>query len=331
MRNFRIYPIVTVVVGILVFVTTASADVTVKQKLTTTMLGGMMSSEGTTTTYISGDKQKIDSKMKTMMSMFSGPETKTASIMRLDKDLVWNLDHRSKSYTEMTFEQMKAMTASAGDQMQQSGGGDQMPDAGDFEMGKPEFSIDKTGKTDKFKGYNCDEIILHMVMHGKNKETGDTGSVVFHDVMWVTKEWKGNDEYLASNKKLIAKMGYGSGSQGWESMLGMMNLDADELESQFSEIDGFPMKQKITMKFTGGLQAESSGDAAEQQEAMKEAAKAMKGLGGLFGKKDKGDKSESKGPSDPTALMEIEIEVESLSTKGIKADEFEIPKGYKKR
>ena len=39
----------------------------------------------------------------------NGKPTKASSIARLDKDLMWQVDHKDKSYTEMTFAQMRAM------------------------------------------------------------------------------------------------------------------------------------------------------------------------------------------------------------------------------
>jgi len=299
----------------------ASADVTIKQKTTTKMMGGMVTMSGKSNVYISGDKQKTDQEMKTKMMMGKAPTTNTSYVMRLDKDLVWNIDHDRKAYTELTFAQMKAMTASA-PQMGQMGGESGPPDAGDLEMGKPVVTVDRTGNEEKIKGYQCKEVILQMTVHCKNKKTGDTGSYVVHDRMWLASDCPGREEYRAFGQKAAKKMGYGMG--GGSAFAGF-GIDPEAMWEKMSELDGFPMRQKISMVITGEIMQQGGPSGAEQQEAMKQASKMMKGIFG--GKKDK--ESDESGPGSD-AMVEMTIEVESVSTKGIDGGAFEIPEGYKK-
>ncbi len=322
----------------------AAADVVITQKIESSMMGGLFSSNGTTTTMISGDKQKNETEMKMDLGIVSGPSTKETSIIRLDKGVAWNVNHDSKSYTESDLTAWQEMMESAGSPM--GGDGDQpsdMPNYEDIEMNPPEITIERTGKKDKIAGYTCEEVILRMVMSGKDRETGDTGSFIVTDQMWVTKDCPGYDELRAHGEKTASKMSFSPTTTGSYTQMGALGIDTEELAAKMKEIDGYPMKQVMTMSISGeitsgGMTAEQR---AESQQAMKDAKDALKnlgGLGGLFGggKKDKEKKDEPKveetdeGLAVAGAIMNVTIEVEDISTKSVNASEFEVPEGYKK-
>ena len=305
----------------------ASADVVVKQKTTSTMMGGMMNMIGHSTMCISGDKQRIDTRMETKMPMFSTPAVKTTSITRLDKELTWNIDHEQKTYLEHSFSQTRAMMDSMSMQWQSIGGQSDAPDTENMEFQKPEFKIERTGQKKKISGYKCEEVILQMIIRARDKKTGDTGSFVVHDRLWVTKDWPGQKEHEAFSKKAAEKMGCGPGMEAVGSSFAMMGLDPETLTEKLSEIGGFPMRQEMTMTISGQISVQDEEETAEQLEAMKDAAEMLKGLGGLFGKKAEAEKEPGAGPA---AMFEVTIEIESVSTGNVDSSEFEVPAGYKK-
>ena len=86
----------------------------------------MMASEGTVTTAISNDKSWSESRMEAKSSFMGafGKNLDSFSIMRLDKNLTWQLMPDKQQYSEMTFEQMRAQLEQSREQleeMQQSG------------------------------------------------------------------------------------------------------------------------------------------------------------------------------------------------------------------
>jgi len=317
------------------------ADVTVTQKVSTSMMGGLFSSGGTMTTTISGDKQKTESEMKMDMGFMSGPSMKETSIIRLDKGVSWSIDHDKKRYTEVDLAHFQDQMESAS-RAQQGGTEGEMPNYDDYEMEPPEITVERSGKKEKIAGYPCEEVILKMVMKGKDKKTGDTGSFIVTDYMWVTKDCPGYEEFLAFGTKSAETMGVGLMASGSMAQMGTMGIDTKELADKMKEIDGFPMKQTMLLNISGeitsgGMTAEEQ---ADQQKAMKDAKEKLKdlgGLGGLFGKK-KDDKAEepkmTQTDDDSMSLsgtvMQMVIEVEDISTKGVKGTEFEVPEGYKK-
>jgi len=322
--------------AVLALAVLASADVVIEQKTTSTMMGGMFSSTGHSKIYLSGDKQKTDTEMKTEMSMFSAPTMKTTNIIRLDKEVAWNIDHAQKTYTELSFAQMRAMMSSAQAEQGEMGAQSGAPSAEDMEIQKPEFNIEKTGQKKKIMGYKCEEVILEVIVRARDKQTGDTGSFIMFDRMWVTADWAGHKEYEAYSKKAAQKMGFGAGMEAAGSSLAMMGLDPETMMEKMSEIGGFPMRQEMTMTISGDIkgQMETEGGQMtdEQKEAMKEASEALKGLGlgGLFGKQKEESEEKKEATVGSAAIFEAIIEVESVSTKDVDPGEFEVPKGYKK-
>ncbi len=338
-RQSFVHPVLAIVVSLALY-GTAAADVTITQKITSSMMGGMFASNGTSTMMVSGDKQRTDTEMQMDLGIMSGPMTFETMVIRLDKGVTWSIDHDNKTYTEIDLTALNKLlesqqTMTSGEDARQ---GD-MPNYEDVEMDPPKITVERTGKKEKIAGHSCEEVILRMVMHGKDRETGDTGSFIVTDQMWVSKDFPGYDEIKNYGEKSASAMGFPRMATGSYTQMGTMGIDTEELYDKMKEIDGYPLKQIMTMSIsgeitTGGMTAEEQ---AEQKEAMKEAKDALKdlgGLGGLFGgKKDKEEpKAETTDEDIAVAgtVMNVTIEVEDISTKSVNASEFEVPKGYKK-
>lgn len=333
MRTARMWLMVVLAVGLLVLPELVLADVVIKQKTTATMVGGVIKSNGTMTTMISGDKQRTDSEIKTKVLLFS-PTTKTTDIMRLDKELVWNLENKKKTYTEMTFAEMRAMLDSLQAEMQKMSEEPSKKDE-DYELSPPEFKVEKTGNKATIAGYSCEEYIMTVITRAKDKKTGDTGSFTLHNQMWMTTDWAGQEEYQAFAAKMAEKMGFGRGMESAQSYLGMMGVNADDLSAEMGKVGGFPMKQEMTMYTFGGGGTQQEADTTQAKDTAEESTTPtdnLKKLGGLFGKKK--DKDKEKKPKEsaakPGALFSMTVEVESLSADGVEGSQFEIPNGYKK-
>ena len=319
---FRIKTLQTVAAGIAVLMVplVVSADVTVKQKTSSAIMGGVIKASGIITTSIRGDKERNETEMKTKV-LLASPTVKTADIMRLDKEIVWNLDQKKQTYTEMTFAEMRALLDSANAQMQAVADESKKTKEEDqYEVSPPEFSVERTGNKATIAGYACDEVILKAVTRAKDKRTGDTSTFTLNDRIWVTKDFAGQAEFDAFYQKAAARLGFGRGMESAASSLGMMGIDAKALAKE------------MAMYTSGGPQQQVRKESGETEEESATPADKLKKLGGLFGKKkDKAKEEESKGAAPaPGALFSMTIEVESVSAGSIDAAQFEIPAGYKK-
>ncbi len=93
---------------LLLVVGVAQADVTRKVKTTTRFMG---ESEGKSIAYYAGDRSADEStilwKSGLMKTMSGGKENQSVTITRLDKELIWTLNRKEKTYTEMTFAEFR--------------------------------------------------------------------------------------------------------------------------------------------------------------------------------------------------------------------------------
>src|ERR1700688_4613105 len=80
----------------------AQADVTIQEQ--TTIHAFVVKAHGTTTNQVSGDKQRSEVQFACdgVMSMFCG-HNKTVDIVRLDRDVTWDMEPKKKRYTETPF------------------------------------------------------------------------------------------------------------------------------------------------------------------------------------------------------------------------------------
>jgi hypothetical protein len=131
----------------------AFADITMQQRIKVEAGGSLsfLSSGSTVTSSVANDKSWTESKTQSkskMMGSFGG-NNDSISIMRVDKDLVWQLSPEKKQYTEMTFEQMRAQIEEGMEQlrqMQQNGRQSALPvKEEDCEWSNPTLERDDTG------------------------------------------------------------------------------------------------------------------------------------------------------------------------------------------
>jgi hypothetical protein len=149
-------------------------------------------------------------------------------ILRFDKELMWTVDNKNKSYTEMTFAQMQEsmdkMKSVMKDQMK-----DMSPEqrqAMEKMMGKNlgkmfggdessfDITVKRTGKNKTILGYNCEQIFLNL----NNEPMME---------MWVTDKLSMGTDWL----EVYQKMGLMKGN----------------LSDEAKKIDGIPLANKMTM------------------------------------------------------------------------------------
>jgi len=351
---------------ILVFagVATARADVTIKRHSTFKGLGGMMNTDVTSVESIAGDKSANESETrmtnKVVKFLAGGKAQKTTSVIRLDKGLLWDINHQEKSYTEMTLAEMRAMMDSLG-QMFGAGmqGGEQKPaiDTTKMTFSPPTFDIKKTGQTAVIAGQSCNESILTMTTKGTDKKSGDTMRMVVTMEMMLAQNVPGAAEQEQFGRKMAEALGVSMDRGAAQSMAGMLKaygIDPKTLAAEAEKMKGFAMRTVMRFRMESAAQTQAttqtppsgqaqSGETAGTQEKETPAGgkeTAVKALGGLFGKKNKDkDKKaeasktqESKPAAAPdNSMLSLTTEVTEISVGAVTADRFELPAGYKKQ
>jgi hypothetical protein len=347
--------LVVAVALVLFTVGTVRSDVTVQRLVKSGGFGGFGAFETTEKLMISGDKEctkgttKFSGKFSSLMNKAAKEAT---SITRLDKELIWTLDSDKKTYTELTFEQMRQMMESMG-----SLGGLLNPASADSlrkAMEKLSSTVDvkKTGEKKTISGLECERVILTMQSEIKDTIRAVTDTTWIKNDLWMVPTDKVPAELRNFDLKMAEKLGFAEGGP----MAGLLNQYADamkKLQEKLKELNGYPLTSTFSIVTTthGEQQAKAEvqvKDTTEQQMAQEEETPVTEqkdvksALGGLFKKKAKEEakkKEERKQKEEqekalaqpgPKTVMEVTTETQKIETSSVDASLFEIPAGYKK-
>ena len=312
--------LVAVTMSVLFFLcfSTSFADVVYKQKSTTSGFMGLGTIDIEIITVLKGDKQKQETgtKFTGTMAQFM-PEIEKQeqiTITRLDKKLVWNIDMSEKTYTEITFKQMKKTRGKVITEKEKT-------DEEEIET-KLQFEVKKSGKKKKIGGYECEEFIIKMITEGKNPQTSETQELEIYTHLWVSDQVKGYDQIQKFRKKMAEKMGWDEGyGTGLMQSVKQYGIETKELGEKMKEIKGFPMLTVVKMKAFGEEITEA--DEGEESEQLESIEAAMKMLGKKMG--------EAHQPGEKGVLFTMTTEVTDIQIKEVADSEFELPKGLKKQ
>jgi hypothetical protein len=330
------------------------ADVTVQRLVKSGGFGGLGAFETTEKLMISGDKESTTGTTKysgRFSSLMNKGAKEATSITRLDKELIWNIHHDKKTYTELTFEQMKKMMESMSKLLTMD---PMKTDSLRKAMAKLSSQVDvnKTGEKKTIAGLECERVIL--TIRGETKDTirNVTDTTWVKNDIWMVPTDKVPSELRDFDLKMAEKMGFVEGG----AMAGLLNQYADamkRLQEKLKELNGYPLASTFSIVNTthGEEKAKTEAQAkeptekqaeAEEETPMTEKKDVKSALGGLFKKKvkDEGKKKEEEKQKEqqgktqaqpgPKTVVEVTTETQSIATSSIDASVFEIPAGYKK-
>jgi hypothetical protein len=250
-------------------------------------------------------------------------------IYDLDGKRIINIDNKKKTYSVVTFEEMRAQIEeakrkAAEEQAKKKGGDTQVKIA-------PKISITNGGGSKQILNYPAKEMKTRVDMEMQaqdDKGKNQSGN------MWVN-----SDAYIApvkgyeEMKKFYIKMAkeldwlpgtmFGGNTQISQPMV--------EYRKTTANLNGMPLLSYVSVGM--GPNPGTTGQAAAAAEPTPEEKKGvMKGLGGMLG--GLGKKKQNDPPPDASgqasgSLMDMTTEVTSVSTATIDASLFEIPDGYK--
>ena len=292
------------------------ADLVYKSKASTSGIMGMGKMEMETTTMLKDDRQRQDTKTKFTGAMTQfmpgGGEQNQLTITRLDQELIWTINLTDKTYTEMTFDQMKKIMERVKTQVKAK------PEEGEAKL---QFDAKKTGQKKKIGGYECEEYIITMIAEGRDPQTGEAQKFEVLTDLWVSPSVQGYGQLQDFQMKMAQKMGWEGGQYAnFAQGLGQFGLDTEKLAKKMDEIKGFPMLTMVKMKASGDETTESEEQKAEQEEQMR---KAMEMMGKKVEKEEE--------PKEKGVIFEMTTEVTEIQAKGVADSEFELPPGLKKQ
>ncbi len=329
---------------------------------TTTITGGsivgMMKMAGTFSKQARQANEPVTSTIFIQGNHMARINANYSEIVDLDKETITNIDNQKKTYTVMTFEEMRQQIAEATrrarEKQAQSNQPTTDPDAKlDFHV-----NVRNTTNTKDVAGLKASEAILTMAVDSQNTKTGEKGNLAITNDMWMTPEIPGYAEVRDFQKRFALKMGTVFNGAVSPSMLSSMQPGSSqgmaELAKEMSKLKGTPVEQIMRMGSTmngqplpaaseAPLPASNSPAMPSASDVAKESATSaisskLGGLGGFGGFGHKKKKEEPAPDSKPSAdqqpqavvLIESKTELTSFSRDKVDATKFNVPTGYKK-
>jgi hypothetical protein len=325
-------------------------------KITGGSLKGMMKTVGifskeaaqamkpvTTTHSIKGDRLRTDN------------SDGRIQIIDLAGRRIIDIDPQKRSYTEITFEEMKAAMQKMQDQMQQKM--DKQPKSKDATANvNAKITVTPGTGSRQIQGLTANEmkVLIEMEIQAQAQDSGQTsaqpsgpvsGTISTSIDSWVAPAVPGYQEVGEFYQRMAKEINWVPPSN--IRVDPRVSQSMDELQKNQSAFKGLPLLQYVSMSMAGqqgaagsATDANSSGSTANSSSSNSDTPTSVsgamvKGLGGLFGKKKNKDEAPADqnsqnppSPSTPSSLIEMTIEVTSFSNAALDSSSFEIPAGF---
>ncbi|HWB86565.1 MAG TPA: hypothetical protein VG675_20650 [Bryobacteraceae bacterium] len=271
-----------------------------------------------------------------------------ATVIDLQAQTITTINLQKKTYSVMTFDQMKQMLAQMSQKMKESKDQSQNQTQMNFKV-----TANNTGNTKQVGDYQTKELILKMEMEGTDQKTGEKGSMVITTDMWLAPSIAGYQEVRNFYKKMAQTLNWTPGGNMFMANPQVADGMA-EVTKEMAKLDGVPVLQNVSMGGAGesgpnsGQAQAASSDSQQQQQQAQPAERPSIGsvLGGRFGrfgrKKPQQDTSSQSSTTQQTqeaqqgqqsaagTLIEMTTELSNFSTGAVDASQFAVPAGFKK-
>ncbi len=298
---------------------------------TTTITGGMMASLMKVAGVFSRQAREPVQSTVSLKGDRMAHRTQThATVIDLASQTITSIDLQKKTWSVMTFEEMKQMLEQMSQKMKHN-------DKGEMNF---KVSADKTGKTRQVAGMDAQEMVLKMEMEGTDKQSGQKGAMVITTDMWIASGVPGYNQVREFYKRMAEKVSWTPGGNMF-----MANPDAAkgmaEVYKEVAKLEGVPVLQYISMGAEGqpgAAPAEGGGQSAAPPQPPPERPSLAGALGGRFGlgkkKSPPADQSSSQPPPSGNAaaagsLLEMTTELAGFSSNPVEDSEFAVPAGFK--
>jgi hypothetical protein len=304
---------------------------------TSTITGGMMAGVMKMAGVFSKQaREPIHSSVALKGDMMVHRSNNHIEIIDLSSQTITSVDLQKKTYSVMTFEQMKQMLDQLSEKMQQQ------KDSGKGEVNW-KVSASATGNSKQIAGYDAKEMLMRMEMEGTDQQSGQKGSMVVTTHVWIASV-PGSQEMRDFYKRMAEKLNWAPGGNMFMSRPDMAKGMA-EAAKEIAKLNGTPVLQTMSMGAEGTAPAGADGQAAaqsqpqEQQPAERPSLGGALGgaLGGHFGLGHHKPKDQQQAPANGSApagnsgsLIDMTTEYSDFSSAPVDASQFAVPAGFRK-
>lgn len=244
---------------------TARADVI--ESKTMTMDIGFGKIDTATTEWISGDKKRTDSTSHCdgfLLSMVCG-HMSGGEIVRLDKNVRWELDPKHESYTEQTFPtsgqlaEIQQQRAELLKKLQSCPrpAGHPAPDTSQCDLSPPQFDVQNAGETATIAGHVARHSVITMKQTCTRKDTGDACEYVVRIDAWMTEDRiPGYEEERHFDDRVARKLGLDQATMtSFAPQLQRFTAPyaqaLKQIGSRAKGLQGIPLKTMVRIEFGG--------------------------------------------------------------------------------
>ena len=304
---------------LLLIAVSAQADVTYKRRTTTLGFGA---SEGTSTEYFTADRSASESTMRwtrgLMKTMTGGKEVASTSIVRLDKELIWEIDPKQKEYKEMSFAEFRELIGKLSTETGEAADGEPVDTTAE-EM--YEWKVETLSDPDpkNINGFSCRN--LKIVATGTNKQDANDRVMITVD-FWNSPDVPGQQDAAAFATAYAKALGFDieATRPGFQQAIMLYQKQFNELAEAAKQAPGVAVRSLVEIK-RNQLVGPNVG------QAMKEGMK-NEVLGKLpFGKKKEPKQEPPK--YEERIKFSVESELLEANSTAVEAAKFEAPTGYK--
>ncbi len=303
-------------------------------------MGGASMSNVPSTTYLSGHRMRTD-------------DERSSSIVDVDAGRFTTIDHKAKSYSTMTFEEMAAMLEKAQQDAKAQMAKSKAKQAQDPNASKDEVdvqykvAVDRPGQHEKIAGFDAEHVFITITLEGTAKPEGEqaqaVGTMVVLLDQWMSKDAPQIEAMKEFQQAFAAKAGQAFQQQaaGLQAAFASDPRLKDGMAAAAKELQKVPGIALRSTTYMTLVPPDKTFDrslvlSASAAEAAKPAEKKSGGLRGMMNAvKAAAAEQEAKsnrGPQEASqsTLMSVTSQVQSIKTGAVPAGVFEVPPaGYK--
>jgi hypothetical protein len=260
----------------------ARADVTVGQK--TSMNLGVLNIDINSVERTSADKQRNDSTVTChgFLSLFCR-DVDSGRIVRLDKQVEWELQPKKKLYSERPFPTAEQRAAAqqrleaAMEEMkncpppQSQGAAQAAPDTSHCQLSSPVLNVNSTDEHATILGHDARKTSVVMSQTCTDTQTGDVCEMDYGFETWLTTDAiPGSDERNAFVRKYLQAQGLDPNNpqlqHAVQQFMAPYAEQLKQLRGKAADLQGYPLRTTFYMAF-GGPHCARAKQAAQQQQA----------------------------------------------------------------
>jgi hypothetical protein len=271
-----------------------------------------------------------------------------ASVIDLDAETITEINFQRKTYSVMTFAEMKQAMEQAMQQVKSQKGDPAPGNSGDSNV-STDFKIDvkDTGQSKQISGFEAKQRILTMSMDSTDQKSGAQGGMQIVNDMWIAPNVSGYEEVREFHKKMAKKLNWSPDMGGMLAARPDLARGMADASKEIAKLDGVPVMILTKMTPTSNGQpvsdTSSGSDAQSKPQPSKQASPSLSdalsgklgGFGG-FGRKKKQQDPPPESSTPPAqgsdssgTLMESTTEMSNFSSAPVDPSRFSAPSGFK--